>query len=191
MSLSKSQTATSVSNHLQSRHYQIALNTLAARERALNMTAFVPTPTELTGAQRDILNQLMQGADAVLQQRLVTASQVTNSFLSTIMEQLRLALQQEHSHIQTSITAVKSGVDKVHAHLMVQRHQPELYVVYGLLALIIVMILSLLFGLIWLKTSVVNQLLKGQLDNVPSWRGALHSVNLLAHSRLAEAEDGV
>ena len=131
------------------------------------MTVFVPTPSELTGAQCEIFNQLMKGADAVLQQRLVTASQVTNSFLSTIMEQLRLTLQQEHSLVQTSIIAVKSGIDKVHDHLKVQRHQPELYVVYSLLAFIIVMILALLFGLIWLKTSVVNQLLRGSIEQCP------------------------
>jgi hypothetical protein len=106
--------------------------------------------------------------DKVLQQRLKTVTQVEQAFLATILEELRFSLQFENNQLLGNMSAMKDDLVKVQNHLMHQRHEPELAAVYALISTNILMAIGLLFALAWMRTSIVNYLIRDQMLKMAS-----------------------
>ena len=100
-----------------------------------------------------------------MQKRLLSLNHFSSSFVSTVIEQLRLTLQSEHEGQSKSSTNLAVEINKVQASLSNQRHQPELMGVYIVLAVVLGINFLILFGMQLLCNSIVNWFMSHQLKN--------------------------
>ena len=162
--LGQTQLQGALTHQLKQREYQIALNTLKAREQGLNQSYFLPNPsTDKSPSARDTLAQFTEKIDTLFQLRLKSLSQVSASFISSLIQAMRVKLQQENSEIKTAMSQVKDELTLILSSLENQIHEPELYKVYVMLVAILMIALCLGIGMVWLRHSVINFLIRHQI----------------------------
>ena len=112
---------------------------------------------------RQMFYQFTRTIDKLLQKRLLSLNHFSSSFLSSVIEQLRITLQSEHQ-IQTETgNGLEKQINKVETILANQRHQPELMGVYVVLAVVLGVNFLIFFGMQLLRNSIVNWLMHYQL----------------------------
>ena len=114
---------------------------------------------------RQVLTQFTSTIDKLMQKRLLSLNPFSSSFLGSVIEQLRLTLQQEHQTQAESSTNLEVEINKVQASLATQRHQPELMGVYVILATILGVNFLICFGMSLLWNSIVNWMMRHQLKH--------------------------
>ena len=109
--------------------------------------------------------QFTRTIDKLLQKRLLSLNHFSSSFLSSVIEQLRLTLQTEHQVQNESTTGLETQINKVETILTTQRNQPELMGVYVVLAVVLGVNFLIFFGMQLLRNSIVNWLMRHQLKH--------------------------
>ena len=140
-----------VEHSLQQHHYAIALNALKAHEVPLNTTRYFPQGS-LGADPGSIFHQLNNNFDQLLQKRLLSLNHISSNFLSSIVEQSRITLQDEHKSQDKVDIGIKAQLNKIETILASQRHQPELLAVYVILAVNLGVHFLTFFGMQYLKT---------------------------------------
>ena len=111
-SLGNSQTEQIINQHLQSRNYQSVLQTIQSAEQGLDKRNFVPdefkmafnqneNSPQLVQAVRKVFHSLVETMDTLMTQRLSTSGNLLSSLLTSLIESLRLELEDfERTHSQ-------------------------------------------------------------------------------------------
>ena len=181
--LAGSQLQKALENELKQQRYSVALNTLKGQERDLDTSSYLPKSEAdsdsfvhqdsgiMQKATRKMFYQFTRTLDKLMQKRLLTISHFSSSFLSSVVEQLRLTLQAEHRNQSQIESHLEVEINKVQASLDQQCHQPELSGVYIALAAVLGFNFLTLLCLYLLHNSIVSWFLRQQVKN-----GRQHSV---------------
>ena len=156
--LSQTETADNIASHLKARGYETAIETLSAHEETLPVTDLIHitpwVPTESEWVQEDILKYLLQTFDASVKHRLMATSQVSNSFLSTYLEQVRYNIQSDQLSTFVGLDDLKRGINLLSSQLKVQLHLPNLCGVYAMLAVSLGLAVLTMGTFLWIKSNV-------------------------------------
>ena len=163
-SLGNSQTEQIINQHLQSRNYQSVLQTIQSAEQGLDKRNFVPdefkmafnqneNSPQLVQAVRKVFHSLVETMDTLMTQRLSTSGNLLSSLLTSLIENLRLELEDfEKTHSQ-EVKRLSAILEQIKAGLK-DCGPPNNTGIFAILSAILVCIVLIFPGLFILKNSL-------------------------------------
>ena len=122
---------------------------------------------ELYEAARIMFVQLTTAIDTLLKKRICSATQLSTSFSSTIIEQLRLKIQDDHQKQNKSTSKVREQLVILEDLLNQKTEQIDLTGLYICLAVVMGLMCIILCASNIFKNIIIRYMLKLQLRNTP------------------------
>ena len=160
--LANTDTAQYLSQALKNKKYSVIINALKNKAKPLHLKHFQPDG-ELNGPLLVNFKELTIAMDELNQKRLQALSTTFTAYISSILQNMRISLQNEHKNISITLNDQSENIQAINEMLKEQRHQPELDWVYIMNAAIIMLNALLAMGLIILRHSITQFVLKYSL----------------------------
>ena len=157
--LANTDTSEYLSQALKNKKYSVVMNALKNKARPLHLKHFQPGG-EINGPLLVNFKELTIAMDELNQKRLQALSTTFSAYISAILQNMRISLQNEHKNISITLTDQSKNIQAVNQMLKEQRHQPELDKLYIMNAVIIMINALLAMGLIILRHSITQFVLK-------------------------------
>ena len=195
--LANSNLERAVDSQLNQNQFNVALQTIRSQEAPLSSDNYLPEnfpdhlplgktiSPQLNEAARIMFVQLTTAIDNLLKKRIRSATQLSTSFSSTVIEQLRLRIQDDHQGQNISTRETQKQLAILEDLVKQNPDQTDLTGLYVCLAVVMGLVTLLLFALNIARNSIVAYMLKLQLRNTPR----AGSKSAMRQERLANYHD--
>ena len=117
-------------------------------------------PTELGESSLDTLRSQTKSFDRILKIRLSELSHASSTFMSALIREFRLQIKSDIGQASSTVHDMENDVSMIQKTLQLQRHDPELGIVYILFSLTFLLLGDVYMTLKAVRNSVVNFLCK-------------------------------
>ena len=166
-------------NQLNQNKYTVAKHTLKSKETPLSQAHYIPEtwdqetpkantmPPRIYRVAKRMFIHLTTTIDNLVKKRLRSASQISTSFVGTIIEGLRLKIQQEHHNQTKASSDIKRQLDSLTRMVTTESEETDLKIVYICLGVIMGMICIVLWASSLVRNGVIHHLMKMQIRSQP------------------------